>query len=541
MDRDIHRDNTAGSDITARRRRLMKQLSLGAIVGGSGMLAGCSTDSDGTPTEDGDDDQGTDGDTPTNQDSIPFPRDDDAFSGTTLDVVYDAGTGPLVDLYGYLIEDDVGVSFSTQTLPYKQLYEKVNAGFLAGQPAGDIVTYPPIFLGDYNSRDLFEPLDSYLAKYKGSDQYVEEVLDPFWEFYCKWDGNVVGLPIDGDIYTFNYRPSYFEDEYHQEQFKDQTGKDLKVPDTWPYYNEVANYFTENTDDDNVYGTVVHGKRPWCWSFWMNRAASNGVLYFDENMEPMVDSPEAVEALENMVGAVEAGPDGTGSFDSGQVINAWQQGNAVMSQWWVNITQVSPDAPIAGDQAIEVMPGWEQDDGSIRRNSTIAYSRVMSVPAGLDDKTQEAAFYAAYRFTNTPISTHAVTNAHTGLEPYMESSHYTDESKKMLTTGDEMMDPDRKTEGSSISFDSLDMAEEFFEGQRKNLAVGFPQPNWPGSQQYMETMGIHVQRALTGQSSAEKALSNMADEMRSIRDDLGREEQEKHYQNFLDTAKKFGYV
>jgi multiple sugar transport system substrate-binding protein len=338
----------------------------------------------------------------------------------------------------------------------------------------------------------------------------------------------------------NYQPSYFEDKYHQEQFKTETGKELKVPETWPYYNEVARYFTENAED-GVYGTVVHGQRPYCWAFWMCRAASKGVIYFDENMEPAVNSKGGVEALENMVEAVDIGPPGTGKYDSPQVINAWEQGNAVMGQWWINITQVGPEAPVAGDQALKVMPGWEQDDGSIRRNSTIAYARVLGIPEALEQTKKDAAFYSAYRLSTPPISTHAVTNAHMGIEPYIDPAHYSDKAVNFLVSEDNMADPDAEVEGSGVSFRSKELGQEWLSAHRSNLEIGFPQPNWPGAQQYQGAMGIEVQNALTGQKSPQKALDDLAKEMRSIRDNLGREEQAEHYQQFLNTAEKFGYV
>jgi multiple sugar transport system substrate-binding protein len=477
-------------------------------------------------------------------DQHPFPRDDpDAFSDITLGFVDDGGLGPLTDLYGYLVEEEVGADFEVTTHPYQQLYEKLTSEFLTGDPPGDLVSYPPIFLGDMNSRGVFASLDGYLEEYEGTDEFVSDVFDPFWDFYCTYNGSVKGIPIDGDILVVTYRPSFFEDEQLQEQYQDEYGEELTPPDTWPEYNQQAKFFTENTDK---FGTVLHGQRPWCWSMWMNRAASNGAVYFDENMEPMVDSPEAVEALEHMVETLDYCPEGTAQFDSPEVLNTWADGKTVMGEWWVTITQVAPDAPVFGDQGVIQMPGWEQEDGSIKRTSVQAYARILGIPENISEERQRAAFYAALRLARNPVGRHHTTNAHMGTEGYAESM-YNDEAVQLLLEEDDLMNPDAEVDGDRIDrgnsqvYDSEDMARQYIDGNRANHQVGFPQPQWPGARQYNTAMGVHVQEALTGQKSPEQALSDLADRMATIRDDLGREEQQEFWNGFVEKAKRYDYM
>jgi multiple sugar transport system substrate-binding protein len=285
---------------------------------------------------------------------------------------------------------------------------------------------------------------------------------------------------------------------------------------------------------------------------MDRAASRGVIYFDENMEPQINSEDGVAALEHMVETTEYAPDNTAQLGVAETINNWQQGKVVMSVWWIDLTEFTArgDFPVVGDQSAAAVPGWEQDDGSIRRNAMMLYNRLYTVPASLPDAKKEAAFYAAMRISHPDYSMQAVADPFTGLDPFLQQ-HYTDEAAEFYTqsnplrgTGEgfpknvPIFSPDKSyPDGRS----AVDQAKQHLEAGRINMENGFPQPNWPGAAQYVEDFAIHIQRALAGQESPKEALDAVADEWRTTRDELGRESQQQAYQQFIDTARELDYV
>jgi multiple sugar transport system substrate-binding protein len=541
------------------RREWLKYFGAGGVTAGITSLAGCAggdsgSGGGGSDGGSGDGGGGSDGDGGgSSGETIPVPRNDDAFSDITLRWTTDNAAGPLYSMFGPRISEECGVSFNEgRVLPPDNYYSALNTEFVGGGSVPfDITLLIPLYLGDFQARGIFEPLDKYLNKYEGMQEYVESVIEPYREFYMKWNGNTVALPIDGDIHNLFYRPSFFNDSYHQEEFQSQMGRELEVPQTWPEFNEVAKYFTENTED-GVFGTQVYGARPWNFGWFMDRAASRGVIYFDENMEPQINSEDGVAALEHMVETTEYAPDNTAQLGVAETINNWQQGKVVMSVWWIDLTEFTArgDFPVVGDQSAAAVPGWEQDDGSIRRNAMMLYNRLYTVPASLPDAKKEAAFYAAMRISHPDYSMQAVADPFTGLDPFLQQ-HYTDEAAEFYTqsnplrgTGEgfpknvPIFSPDKSyPDGRS----AVDQAKQHLEAGRINMENGFPQPNWPGAAQYVEDFAIHIQRALAGQESPKEALDAVADEWRTTRDELGRESQQQAYQQFIDTARELDYV
>jgi hypothetical protein len=211
-----------------------------------------------------------------------------------------------------------------------------------------------------------------------------------------------------------------------------------------------------------------------------------------------------------------------------------------------------DFPVVGNQSSAQMPGWEQEDGSIRFNAMMAYNRLYSIPASLDEKTKEQAFYAILRLSAPPVITQAAADPYDGLDP-SQDAHYTDEAAKMYTepnplrgTGEgfpknvPIFSPENEPFAGGRT--ALEQAQQHLAAGEKNLKNGFPQPNWPGASQYMEDLSIEIQRALSGEKSAQKALDDAAASWKQTLEDLGRERQEKVYKReFLSKAKELNYL
>jgi len=523
------------------RRKILKGAGLTATAGITA-LAGCAGSGDGGDGGgDGSTDAG-DGDDEETPEKRAFPlKDSDAFSGVELNYVIDNITGPIWDMFGPEITDETGLTIGNgQVIAADQYYSKLNNQLIGGgAPPWDIIMYWPINLGDFQARDTFEPLGKYMDKYEGMQEYYESILPPFREFYTKFQGNIVSLPIDGDILVLNYRPSYFEDEEHQAQYENEYGEELKVPETWEEYNQVAKYFTENTEDA-VYGCQTWGKRPWCFAFFMNRAAANGVIYFDEEMNCRLNDEAGVKALENYVESAKYAPSGVDQFGGSSTISHWNEGKVVMSPWWIDLTEAAyrGDNPVLGDQANAKMPGWK-NNGSIEATAFMPYGRVFSVPQAIDDSKKEAAFYASARLSHQDVSVYAVADPWDGLDPYMEQ-HYTNEAAQQYIEPNPIRDTGEGFESNEPMADNIEWAKQHLEGGQANMEIGFPQPNWPGANQYMEAAGIHIQRALAGEESPQEALDATATEWESIVDDLGRDQQKEYYMDFLETAEKLGY-
>lgn len=123
---------------------------------------------------------------------------------------------------------------------------KILPQLLSRKPRFDWVQYPSLFFGAFAETGQLEPLDDYLAKYEGTQDYLDWVMPAYREFYTQWGGKTYGIMLDGDIHILHYRQSYFDDPGLQKKFSARFQRELAVPKTWPEFLETTQFFYRGT-------------------------------------------------------------------------------------------------------------------------------------------------------------------------------------------------------------------------------------------------------------------------------------------------------
>ena len=165
---------------------------------------------------------------------------------------------------------------------------------------------------------------------------------------------------------------------------------------------------------------------------MDIAASAGVNYFDENMNPTINQGKAAEALDMYKEIIKFGPPGAEAMDIGTTIQRWQSGSDVMSVWWIDLSEFTVQqqgVELAEDQRGAIVPGWQNDDGSITNRAISLWCRTASVPKNLPEDVKEAAFYFIYRMSHPDYSNDIVADEYCGSDPFGKT-HYGDEAAKL---------------------------------------------------------------------------------------------------------------
>ncbi|HEU5431504.1 MAG TPA: extracellular solute-binding protein, partial [Thermomicrobiales bacterium] len=186
-----------------------------------------------------------------------------------------------VDAIKLVIPDfksETGVAINLDSQPYDALQQKVFAELASNSSYYDVLIvdtpWTPALAGK------LEPISGYLTN-KALNDVADVALDDFIEkvFYdtavynpkethlqfpkqetidlkAITDGGfeVFGLPLQANALVAMYRTDLFDDANEQSAFKQQTGKDLKFPETTDDFVEVAKYFTR--PDKNLYGTTL---------------------------------------------------------------------------------------------------------------------------------------------------------------------------------------------------------------------------------------------------------------------------------------------
>ena len=139
-------------------------------------------------------------------------------------------------------------------------------------------------------------------------------------------------PCETDALGFMYRKDWFEDAAEQAAFKAKYGRDLKTPDTWDQFRDLAEFF--HHPDQQRYGcalltgreydSIVMGFQPFLWSWggsWGDPAtfAVKGHL----------NTRQAAEALQFLKDLLQYTPPGGSNSDYFVNLEAFSNGSTAM--------------------------------------------------------------------------------------------------------------------------------------------------------------------------------------------------------------------
>lgn len=469
------------------------------------------------------------GEAPPKLDAVPFelcPK----FDNVTVTVVGDAGHNLLP--YEFWKDEfaEMGITVEVVEVPFADVYQVLKTEFVAGSGAYDLVTFYPAYIGDFVSNGYLLPLDDMIAKEPAAvwDPNMDDVLAPFRELYNKFGGQTYALTIDGDVLVFMYRKDLFENADEQAAFKEKYGYDLTPPETWDQWLDVGEFFTRKAGDtlagetltEDFYGSAEFARRSFSWAWFMNRAASAGVVYFDENMNPQINTPESVAALQNMVDSLKNSPPDVLNFGYDELRDIFIGGRAAMVVQWTDVPKKASDpsiSKIVGKVGVGRVPGTPVGDEIVHR-SMMPVGRVLGIAA--DSDVPEAAYCVAKHIAYNR-SLEDVSTALTGLDPYRQS--HLDNVAAFATLMGE------------------DNAAAYLSGLNQALADGFPEIFIPGAAQYADALDLQVNRALAGEVSPQEAMDTAAAAWDEITDTLGRENQIAVWQQALESYRALGLI
>lgn len=405
-------------------------------------------------------------------------------------------------------------------------YEVVLPQLLAKESKWDLLITTPQYLGDFVETGGVEPLDERFAAFGKhfADSYWKDVLPAYRDFYTRWNGKTYALPVDGDVLALHYRPSFFADEKLKASFRAKHGRELSVPETWEELNVVAKFFTEELRAKDIYGIQIAGTAPWVWAYWFTRAAAEGVSLFDENMEPVVNSPQAVKSLEAFLTTMKLAPPGIENLGGDRLVKNWQAGRSVMALWYFDLTELGGESvSFQDDVATAPVPGIRQRDGTIKRTALMPYGRVAFIARNIPEKRKQAAFYAALRMSSPELSQWLVADPRCGMDPF-RASHYA--AADAYVSKSPLGSP-------HVIFRDLNQAKQHLDAGKRNMASAQPHPVWPGSSQYLYALGTHVHKAVLGEEKPKDALDRTVAEWQRIREQLGKKDQLAAYRQYRD--------
>ena len=343
-----------------------------------------------------------------------------------------------------------------------------------------------------------------------------------------WGSEVYGVPLGSPVFCCYCRADLLE-KLHR-----------KPPETWREYEELARLLRdEGADSGPKYGTVEPLARGWAGLVLLARAAAyakerdNYTTLFDATtLEPAIDGPPFVRALEELVAAAKFGPAGQFDFDPAAARAEFWKGNTVMAISWPTAAKSSTEAdgarPARGNPvraAFVELPGAAE----VYRLSSHAWE-----PRG-DDAGQHVPFLGiAGRMgvvrAESPHADAAFQLLFWLTDPQWSSQVFAASPATTLFRRAQVLSPKAWVEGNVSATAAKQYAEQTAEtlARRQFLAA----LRIPGRADYLAALDEAVQAAVRGTKKPAEALKTAAEKWREINKRLGVQRQRAAYMHSL---------
>ncbi|MGH6927899.1 MAG: ABC transporter substrate-binding protein, partial [Dongiaceae bacterium] len=165
------------------------------------------------------------------------------YSGVTLNVTYEEKLQALDprNFSGPLWQDLTGIGTSVAELPFPDLYSKAIAEHIAASGAYDVLDVSPAWIPSMADGGVIAPIDDYMAKHMNAADLND--FHPLYKSMAGYKGKTWGFFDDGDVFMLYYRKDVFEDQKLKDAYKAKFNQDLRVPETWDEYAQVAQFIT----------------------------------------------------------------------------------------------------------------------------------------------------------------------------------------------------------------------------------------------------------------------------------------------------------
>jgi multiple sugar transport system substrate-binding protein len=486
---------------------------------------------------------------------------DPAWKGQKFTIaVYSAGqrgaiSGP-VYFWRQKFEELTGATYDIVEIPFAEMREKIFTDFLTGANRYDVILNCSNFYGDYIANDFVQPIDKYFNDPR-MPQWDRESVAPAVRNLLQWGGQYYGTQNDHDAQVLYYRKDIIEDPKWQEQFKAEMDYDMPVAmDTWEDVLAIAQFFHGkdwNEDGDPDHGITLHLKVGGQGFFHFMALSApyvvipapgdnpnqvteyHNIYYFDpETMEPLINSPGHVKALDMLLALSKAGPSAMWGWSLGEAWADFLSGNAVMTFSWGDVGSLAQDptqSVIQGKLGARGIPGTKSpydlekkqflnlDEANLVGNQVgCSWHPVLSKFA----KNPDLAYYWMAWQATPEINHWNVYMGWTGVDPgtsYDWFPPYGQATVEEYVVGG-------YNESDAVQFIGS-FQDNFF-----NYPIFQTYIRIPATSEMMESWDIHLSEAVTGQVSSQEALDRTYRDWVRIIDEIGKEDLLRLYQESI---------
>jgi len=202
-----------------------------------------------------------------------------------------------------------GVKVILERVDWMAHYEKSRLELQSKSSTYDFFCYDTYVRGSYLPNDWFVDWKELEAK-TGLEMGFDDIIPKIVQDEGTWEGKILGIPSGCFVSpTFIYRKSLFENPKYQDEFEKKYGHPLVPPRSWEEVNELAEFFTRDTNGDgkvDLYGLSLlmapEAASDEFYFRWLTMGGGKGgrhqsFLIVDEKYEPLINNDVGVKALE----------------------------------------------------------------------------------------------------------------------------------------------------------------------------------------------------------------------------------------------------
>jgi multiple sugar transport system substrate-binding protein len=227
-------------------------------------------------------------------------------------------------------EAETGIKVTVVQTPWGDFYNRVGTEWAAQGTSYDMIVGDSQWVGQAVTQGHYIDLTGFMTE-NGIAETVTPATLQYYGEYPQGSGNYYAYPTEGDANGWAYRKDLFENADEMAAFEAAYGYPLAVPETWDQLRDIAEFFTR--PDDGLYGAAVYTQDDYdaIVMGYENVLFSYGADWkdADNNVLGVINSPEAVAALELYKELYSFAPPGTNDAFFQEMNDAYMNGQAAM--------------------------------------------------------------------------------------------------------------------------------------------------------------------------------------------------------------------
>ncbi|MBM4040533.1 MAG: extracellular solute-binding protein [Planctomycetes bacterium] len=448
-------------------------------------------------------------------------------------------------------EELTGAKLDIVEIPITELLSKTITDLRLGGGQFDGFIQAAWFMGEYAAPGFITPIDQYIAD-KGLPQWDTAWMPPALQTLHTWEGKWYGTLNDSDGQVLYWRNDILSDPEWHKKFKAETGKDMPFPvKTWQDVLDIAKFFNGKSWDANDgepdTGIVMHFRVNEQGMFhFMSLSAPFVVLggdkvdrgtnnyWFDpETMEPLINQPGHVRALEVLYELSQCGPPDQSAWDLGTAWDWFLRGKSIFVFSWGDVGALVQDparSKIKGKLGAAILPG-SCDVYDMNKNEwlKLATPNVVGNTVGgswhgvvsAKSKNPEVVYSLYALMATEPVSQWNAYRGWTGVDPGA-SIHFL--PPKGTATHKGYLDAGWNE--SDLKFYLAAYHDTFY------AKTMLPYLRINGAEEYWRALDQNLSGTMIGRLTPKEALDRTAADWAKITERRGRDAQLKQYQSAI---------